>query len=41
MTGNIIEEELDEFVGKQVNTRQSIAGKGYDSLNPRSQTSQI
>jgi hypothetical protein len=41
MTGNIIGEELDEFVGKQVNTRQSIAGKGYDSLNPRSQTSQI
>ena len=35
MTGNIIGEELDEFVGKQVNTRQSIASKGYDSLNPR------
>jgi len=41
MTGNIIGEEVDEFVGKQIKTRQSIAGKGYDSSDPRTQGSQI
>jgi len=41
MTGNIIGEEVDEFVGKQIKARQSIAGKGYDSSDPRTQGSQI